>query len=342
MDRVELVSKILDSFDRIYSDPSTEESAEALKEALAGFVQKKETPDSWGFHIKTNKLVDLLVPFMLNDKPSVSREEVTRLFFAILDASPEEIKSRVASQVRQDRLPSLVMDVAKKFSFNDFAPSDERDRAIKPPQRVFVRSIDGWDLVLSFFPERIYHHLVYGYYPAYRSYPQINQKLMLSLRRVEEASRDPRRLSLDRFLKSPELDELAGRYGISYHTGDSFGRSSEHKAQGGYQEMMKSLAKELERTPYSAEKLIQAARCPVHVIWGKGGLSLHLAANDNYVTDTYNEDGVNRRNVVLVLGFDLEHVPREDWSEFKKAVPAAVRSLRYLDFPTKRGNSAGY
>jgi hypothetical protein len=333
----EQISQIMDSFDEIYSSPTTEERILATREALLLTVHQKEQPDSWGFHIKTNKLIDLLVPFMDSKQGVVDREELTRMFLAVLDTSPDEIESKVGQQIMVDRLIPQIDSSAKHFGLDNFRPSKERDRESKLPTHLYTKVIDGWELSLLYFPDYIYHHLIYG---SYNVEPQIKQSLVLSLRRLEKIDYDNRfkgRLfKLDEFLKSREVDELARKYGVSYYIAGKFDRLTRHEGHGGYERMVKDLAEELTNTPYSADKLIKNVQCPIDIFREEDGLSFHLVAKDTWIKDSYDDKPESRRNLGLALGVDFLKVSRERWQEFKKLVPTALRALSYLqDFPTQ-------
>jgi len=323
----ELFNGILDSFDEIYSPSTKAEEIQARREELIARVKESEKGDSYGYHMKTTKLIDILVPFM-DEGGAVSRAELTNLFLSLLDLTRPELEQRTRTKLTKNRLEPHFQSIVRAEGFLAIDSEDSRDKKHPP----YSKAVGEWEVTFGYFPEYVPHHNLYG---SRGIAPQAGSEISLSARYLGETYRpDYGRESpgpdLLGFLKSPEAAQLARMYGIRYQPGkpDRSFRTPDRIARGDYDAIIKDLEKELENTPYSAEKRIKEISS-IDVFHEDEGLSIHLMARA-VPKDSFRDTTSMRQTIALVVGGDFSRVTEPRWEEFKKATLVALKGLETL------------
>jgi len=320
---VESIRGAMDAFDAFYDSTSRQETGDAKRKAIAQIVRSKGdwgTPK--GLEVLATRLTDLVVSSM-EEPRAMTGPEVGQLLLAVLGTDPQSVDATMRRRILLDRLEKLVGEAADEANLFPAKQTEEWGSH----DSVYAREIDGWDVTLGYFPEYLRPRVIYGHVGAS---PQVTKNLAMSARYhitkhhlVAKNGDDD--LSLLKFMKSRELDKLAGTYGISYELpplGNN-PRGQTHSAMGGYNVMVASLEKDLRNSPYSAEKLLNSVS-GVNVFHEDEGISVHVIADFPRGKPDIGQ------NLTFVFGADFFNLSRQEWQDFKKIPPLAIAALEPL------------
>ena len=315
----------MDAFDGFYDSTSRQETTDARKRAISAIVRSK---GDWGTpkgrEAIAEKLTDLIVD-SLEQTRAMTGPEVADMILGILGTGPQEVDNAMRMKILSDRLEQLVGEAAHAARLLPARQTDEWGSH----DLVYQREMDGWDVTLGFFPEYFRPRVIYGQVGVS---PQINKTVAMSARYhltkhymvAKNGDADPDSAFL-KFMKSKELDKLAGQYGISYELppiGNSI-RAQSHSAMGGYNVMVSTLERDLRNSPYSAEKLLSSVSA-VTIFREDEGTSFHLIAE---FPRGHTDIG---QSLTFVFGADFFKVSRQEWQDFKKVAPVAIAALEPL------------
>lgn len=314
----------MDAFDAFYDSTEKQETGDAKRRAISAIVRSKgdwATPK--GQEAIAGRLTDLVIN-SIEETRAMTGPEVAELILSALGTGPREVDSAMRMKILSDRLERLVAeaaDAARLFPAKQTEEWGSHDI-------VFEREFEGWDITLGYFPEYFRPRVIYGQVGVS---PQIGKSMAMSMRyhqtkhymvsKEGEGGESP----FLKFMKSKELDRLAGLYGISYDLPPlgSAQRVQTHKAMGGYSVMVTSLEKDLRNSPYSAEKLLNSVSS-FNIFHEDEGISLHLIAE---FPRGHTDIG---QNLAFVFGADFFKLSRQEWQDFKKIPPLAMAALEPL------------
>ena len=320
---VESIRGAMDAFDGFYDSTLRQETDEAKKRAISAIVRSK---GDWGTlkgrEAIAERLTDVVVTSM-GETRAMTGPEVADLLLNVLGTGPNEVDSAMRTRILLDRLEQLVTEAshgAKLFPAKQTEEWGSHDM-------VYAREIDGWEVTLGYFPEYVRPRVIYGQVGVS---PQINKSVVMSARyhhtKLHLVSKngddDPTLLN---FMKSRELDKLAGMYGISYELPPLGGavRGHSHSAMGGFSVMVASLEKELGNSPYSAEKLLNTISS-VNVFKEDEGIGVHVIVE---FPRGHPDIG---QSLTFAFGADFFKLSRQEWQNFKKIPPLAMAALEPL------------
>jgi hypothetical protein len=319
----ESIRGAMDAFDGFYDSTSKQETDDAKRKAISAIVRGKGdwgTPK--GLEVLASRLTDLVVTSM-EETRVMNGPDVGRLVLAALGTDPQTVDATMRRRILLDRLEQLVGEAADGANLFPSKQTEEWGSH----DSVYAREIDGWDVTLGYFPEYLRPRVIYGQVGVS---PQITKNLAMSVRyhltkHHLVAKNGDEDLSLLNFMKSKELDKLAGLYGISYDLPPLGNppRIQTHNARGGYSVMVSSLDKDLRNSPYSAEKLLNSVSA-VNVFHEDEGISVHV------IVDFPRGKADIGQNLTFVFGADFFKLSRQEWQDFKKIPPLAISALEPL------------
>lgn len=320
---IESIRGAMDAFDGFYDSTSKQETDDAKRKAIAAIVRSKGdwgTPK--GLEVLASRLTDLAVTSM-EETRAMTGPEVGQLVLGVLGTDPQTVDATMRRRILLDRLEQLVGEAADGANLFPAKQTEEWGSH----DSVYTREIDGWDVTLGYFPEYLRPRVIYGQMGVS---PQITKNLAMSVRyhltkHHLVAKNGDEDLSLLNFMKSRELDKLAGLYGISYDLPPLGNppRIQTHNARGGYNVMVSSLDKDLRNSPYSAEKLLNSVSS-VNIFHEDEGISVHV------IVDFPRGKPDIGQNLTFVFGADFFKLSRQEWQDFKKIPPLAISALEPL------------
>jgi len=320
---LESIRGAMEAFDGFYDSTERQETDEARKRAISSIMRSK---GDWGtprgMESIAEKLTDLAVSSM-SETRGMTGPEVSELILGVLGTASNEVDAAMRRRILTDRLEHLVDEAADRARLFPAKKTEEWGSH----DQVFYREIDGWEVTLGHFPEYVRPRQIYGQVGIS---PQISKSLAMSVRyhvtkhHLVNKNGDEESSFLQ-FMKSKELDKLAGMYGIQYDLPPLGNppRTQTHKAMGGYNVMVASLEKDLRNSPYSAEKLLNSVSS-VTVFKEDEGVSVHLIAE---FPRGHPDIG---QNLTFAFGADFFKLSRQEWQDFKKTPALALAALEPL------------
>jgi len=318
MNAMQSLNDIVSKLDHVYDAVLSSEMDEALKQALREIIVEGEKANSYGYHMKTNKLIDGLVPFIQSDKP-LSKEIVCDLFLSVLDATRDELNKRATTLLTKTRVKNILK--------NNIA-----DNSTLP----FEKNVEGWSIRCIYTPDSRwgdhYSQLrsTYGV-GDYGALTGISKDMVVGIayrwRTTWRNETEDQNLDFSRFLKSQEIDRICQRFGIVFEIAkDPFTPFMDQtcKAMGGYEAMLKSLKKQFENTPYSAEKLIGKI-CRIHIVHDDQDFGFELFVNQARSSSQDVASGL-----ILGFGVNFHQITVEQWNSVRDLIVGAFKSLQSL------------
>jgi hypothetical protein len=325
----QLLNDILEKLDHIYDQVTQSEREETSKQALHEIVLEGEKPGSYGYHMKTGKLIDRLVPFLQNDKP-LDKETLGDLFLSVLDATRGELEGKASILQVKNRVKEILNNISTNCGL-----SEDLRKEVLEGHAPIVRELDGWSIRCAYTPHfgDAYSYLlnVYGAgdYGALRG---VSKDLVVTIGHRWRSPnptyndiKDYLKLDFPGFLKIPRIEKLCQRFGIRFRIVSPFGGGNwSQEAKGGYEAMLETLNGVLKNTPYSAEKLIGNLR-EINIFHDDSDFGFEL-----FATETRTSDKDVAAGLILGFGVNFHQITLEQWNEVKNLVLGAFESLQTL------------